>query len=107
MKPFPPTLREKRRYIHFTVRGSQAGEAVAQAINDSMLSLFGEDGYAKANFSIVDYSAGMGVCRCTNDWLDNSLVALAFVSQIDAKPARIDVLGVSGTLKALGQAKGI
>ena len=101
MKPFPPTLREKRRYIEFRVRGPQGEKDATQAINNVFLSLFGENGYADANLSVIEYSRGKGILRCSHDWLDNTLVALAFVAKIGAENARIEVLGVSGTLKTL------
>ena len=107
MKPFPPTLREKRRYIEFRVIGPSGEKDVSQALSNSILSLFGEDGYAKANFSIIEYSKGKGICRCTHDWLDNILVALAFVAKINGENARIMVLSVSGTLKTIRKAKSI
>ncbi|MFC2174617.1 Rpp14/Pop5 family protein [archaeon] len=106
MKPFPPTLREKRRYIEFKVYGPTVEKDVSQAVSNSVLSLFGEDGYAKANFSIIEYSRGKGICRCTHDWLDNVLVALAFVDRVGGEKARITVLSVSGTLKTIRKAKG-
>ncbi|MCK4327586.1 MAG: ribonuclease P protein component 2 [Candidatus Diapherotrites archaeon] len=107
MKPFPPTLREKRRYIEFKVHGPTTEKDVSQAISNSVLSLFGEDGYARANFSIIEYEKGVGICRCTHEWLDNILIALAFVGQIKGEKARITVLSVSGTLKTIRKAKGI
>ena len=106
MRPFPPTLREKRRHIRFKALGFNDDEAV-QAITGSMLSLFGEDGYARSAFSIVECEKGVGTCRCTNDWLDNVLVALAFARGTGEKRGRIAVLGVSGTLKKVRKAKGI
>ena len=105
MKPFPPTLRERRRYIHFKVIGSQSKKEVEYALNNAILSLFGEDGYARSNFSIVEYDKGRGICRCTHEWLDNILVALAFLKEIEKKPAKIEVLSVSGTLKTIRKAK--
>ena len=115
MKPFPPTLRERRRYIHFKVisptitsdlpGGSQNQTEVEYAISGAVLSLFGEDGYAKSNFSMIEYEKGKGICRCTHDWLDNILVALAFLREIEKKPAKIEVLSVSGTLKTIRKAK--
>ena len=106
MKPFPPTLREKRRYIKFKVHGQTAEKDVSQALSNSVLSLFGEDGYAHSNFSIIEYEKGVGICRSSHDWLDNILVALAFVTQIKGEKARISVLEVSGTLKKTRRAKG-
>lgn len=99
MKPYPPTLREKRRYIKFKVVGNKGEKPVIDALNRAVLSLFGEDGYARANFSIIEYANGKGICRCTHNWLDNVLVTLAFIREIDKKPAKIEVLEVSGTLK--------
>lgn len=101
MKPFPPTLREKRRYIEFQVFGEADEKEVTKAINRSILGLFGEDGYSRANVSFVEYSGGRGILKCAHNWLGNILIALAFVTQIRAKPARIEATGVSGTLKSL------
>jgi len=101
MRPYPPTLRERRRYIRFKVHGMAGEKEVAQAIQFSMLSLFGEDGYARSNFSIIRYERGDGICRCTHDWLDNCLIALALVREIGGKPARIEATAVSGTIKGL------
>ena len=101
MKPFPPTLRERRRYIKFKVHGATDEKEVNQAISSSVLSLFGEDGYARSNFSIIEYEKGVGICRCTHDWLDNILVALVFVRKIGPKDGRITAQEVSGTLKTI------
>ncbi len=103
MKPYPPSLRERRRYIQFEAYGAAGEGEVSQAIRHSVMSLFGEDGYARSNFSIIRYGKGRGICRCTHSWLDNCLVALALVREAGGRPIRIKAAAVSGTIKGLAR----
>ena len=101
MKPFPPTIREKSRYIRFQVVGEKSEKVVRQALNNSVMQLFGEDGYSRSGCAIISYEKGVGVMRCTHEWLDNVLVALTFVTKIGSKQGKVEVLAVSGTIKGL------
>jgi RNase P/RNase MRP subunit POP5 len=97
-----PTLREKRRYLHFEVVCSEASEEEAkQALYAGLLAFLGEQGVALANPKLIKYDAKTrrGILRCRRDALEAVRAAVALISSVDAKRARIDVINVSGSIK--------
>ncbi|MBN3037291.1 MAG: hypothetical protein JW834_02505 [Candidatus Diapherotrites archaeon] len=99
MKPFPAVLREHKRYVAFRVHGVLDEQAVKSALSQAVLGLIGESGFADANFSVVGYAGGEGVCRSTDLRLYDVIAALTLVSRIGEQPAWVEVLGVSGTIR--------
>jgi len=105
MPPIPPTLREKRRYIHFqVVSEADASESdVKHAAYNSIISFLGEYGSAKANPKFIEYDpkTRKGIVKCTHTELELVKAALALVSELNNKPACFRLLRVSGTLKTI------
>ena len=94
----------KRRYLVFRVLSEQvpAGEAVLEAITDSIDTLFGEFGLSRLHFIPIFYDEkkGEGIIRCDHEDVLDLRAAIAFIDQVESKPASIIISGVSGTLKA-------
>ena len=78
---------------------------VMDAVQTSILRLFGEYGASQANLKRIKYlpEKQQLVIRCSHTMLDKVRAAIASTIMIDEKPAAIHVIGVSGTLKALSK----
>lgn len=104
MKPYPPVLKEKRRYLAFKVHAKMrfTENQVKHSLNESLLTLLGEDGAAKSHFRIVEYdeSTMSGIARSTHDMLDQVLFTLTLIKDVQGKNAWCEILGVSGTIEA-------
>ena len=99
--------REKRRYLALKVANEQPLDerVVMDAVQTSILRLFGEYGASQANLKRIKYlpEKQQLVIRCSHTMLDKVRAAIASTIMIDEKPAAIHVIGVSGTLKALSK----
>ncbi|MCD4739868.1 ribonuclease P protein component 2 [archaeon] len=104
MTPYPPVLREKRRYISFKVHAKMlfTENQVKHSLNNSILDLLGERGVASSGFNIVEYNEQMmsGIARSTNEQLDNVIFALTLIKDVQGKNAWCQILGVSGTIES-------
>jgi RNase P/RNase MRP subunit POP5 len=99
--------REKRRYLALTAVCEQppSEEAVLNAVQASVHTLFGEYGASKANLRLIKKrpeKEQIVVC-CSHKALEQVRAAIASTTVIDGKAGAIHVLGVSGTLKALSK----
>ena len=99
--------REKRRYLALKTETEQPlnEQIVLDAVQASVLSLFGEYGASKANIKPIKYTPENSqlVIRCSHTMLDKVRAAIASAIMADGKPTAIHVVGVSGTLKALSK----
>ena len=99
--------REKRRYLALKVVSEQAFNEMAllDAVQDSVLRLFGEYGASKAEIKLIKAipEKRQLVIRCSLLMLEKVRAAIASTDEVDSKPATVDVVGVSGTLKALSK----
>ena len=93
-----PTMREKRRYIHFRfecscrLTESEANDEIYHAI----LSFLGELGFSQANPRLVEFNDNSGVLLCSNSELQKVKAALALVGKVKGEEGCIRVLKVSG-----------
>lgn len=97
-----PTLREKRRYLLFEIACSSASEPEAkQALYAGLLAFLGEHGVALANPKLIEYDAKTrrGILRCRRDAVEGVRQAVALISDVNARRARVDVIKVSGSIK--------
>ena len=87
------------------IEGSLDEKDIINAVWNSVIQLFGEYGASQTNLSLIRYDAqrNYGVLRCSHGAIDVVRAAVASVTDINEKPSVIHVLGVSGTLKALGK----
>ena len=98
--------REKRRYLALTVAGEQVfnEQAVLDAVQASVHRLFGEYGGSKANLKLIKRpDKEQIVIRCSHKALEQVRAAIASTTVIGVKAGAIQVVGVSGTLKALAK----
>ncbi len=101
-----PTLRERRRYIAFKLHCAQPLQEadLNTAIWHSILNFLGELGTAEANAwilkGIYTPEKKIGLIRCGHTSVEHVRAALALISRIGDEPVVIEVLGISGTIKA-------
>lgn len=95
----------RRRYLALRVLGEHfvSKRDVVDAVWSAVLQLFGEYGASQASLTFIEYNSdrSWGIVRCSHRALEMVRASVASVTEINGKPVAIDVLGVSGTLKAL------
>jgi ribonuclease P/MRP protein subunit POP5 len=97
--------RVRRRYLAIKVLSEQSisKREIVDAVWNAVLQLFGEYGASQTNLTFIEYNSekSWGIVRCSHRALEMVRASVASVIEINGKPVAIDVLGVSGTLKAL------
>lgn len=74
---------------------------VFNAIRDTILQLHGEACLAFAKVRVLSVSDSTIVIKCSNKYAKNILSAISLVSKIGDRPAVLDPLLISGTIKKL------
>lgn len=107
MKATPPTIRSRQRYIIFQIYGEEKfkKEDVVHAITRTGMRFLGELGYSKAKAWLMDFDANSqrGILKIENTEKDRIKATLVLIDKINEKRTRINVLGVSGTIKKAKQ----
>jgi len=104
MKPRPPTLRTKKRYI--LARIDPPGVEIEPrdlyySILESLTSLFGDVLAAEAGFVLISCESGYAEIRCTRGLEHQLRTALSTVTGVQGKKVALRSLATSGTLLAL------
>lgn len=106
MKPFPPVLREKTRYLSFELvtEANPIKEEAIKALYGAVLDTLGKLGAAKAGFSVANYDekAKKGILTCNNKEIAYIRASLALLSRINDAEAFVRITGVSGSFKKGG-----
>lgn len=73
------------------------------AVWNAVLKFYGEYGASRTGLTLIDYNMKkrFAVIRTVHTTVDMIRTALASITKIGNKPAAINVLTVSGTIKAL------
>jgi ribonuclease P/MRP protein subunit POP5 len=104
MKPRPPTLRTKKRYILARIDppGVETGpRELYYSILESFTGLFGDVLSAEAGIVLVSSEGGYAEVRCTRGLEHQVRTALATVTEVQEKKIALRSLATSGTLLAL------
>jgi len=95
----------RRRYLALRVLSKQSVSKrdVMDAVWNAVFQLFGEYGASQTNLTFIEYNSekSWGIVRCSHKAVEMVRASVASVTEINGKPVAIDVLRVSGTLKAL------
>src|SRR3989338_2555444 len=96
-KPVIPSLREKRRYIAYSIMSEerQVSNNVKAAIEEASRQFLGEMDYSKAGL-IVMANDNKGVARVNNRYLSKVRAAMTLITNINGKKVMIKVDRVSG-----------
>lgn len=103
VKPTPPTLRERNRYIVLKLSSGRvlARQDVVKSAWNTVLRFLGEWGAGESGFYFMDWDekSFKGIIRVNHGGVEKVRAALVLVKDVSGTPVRPQVLGVSGTLK--------
>jgi ribonuclease P/MRP protein subunit POP5 len=101
MKILPPTLRESNRYLAFsaTSEGDIPRRDLVNEILFCAATLFGDTGSSEMGISLLSFEENKGIIQCRVDMVWETRAVLATVKSIKGMRTRIQVLGVSGTVR--------
>jgi len=103
LKPLPPTLRERNRYLTLELLSDSnfGREELIKAIQNSCLNFLGELGTSKTSLWLLDWDERKrkGILKVNHKSVDEVRASLALIKEINKKPCILHVLGVSGTVK--------
>jgi ribonuclease P/MRP protein subunit POP5 len=109
LKILPPTLREKKRYIHFQVIPEEnetfTYSDLESAIWNTMLDFLGEMGVSKTSMWLLkdtwDKKKGVGIIKCNHKSTEKIIASLGLIDRLGDTRICFKILGVSGTIKGL------
>ncbi|MFH1391641.1 MAG: Rpp14/Pop5 family protein [Candidatus Diapherotrites archaeon] len=105
LKPIPPTLRGKKRYVKFELISDQTlkEENVKKAIWSIFRGVFGEKGIAEQKLWVVKWNSvkNQGILRCSHTEEENVKTGLLFLKNVDKQETIPLILKVSGSLTKL------
>ncbi len=100
-----PVKTVRRRYLAFKVLGSHnfSKRDLSNESTRKMLKTFNKSEIEERVIWVIRYDqlAGLGIIRCGHKSVDKVKLVLKKVRTISGKPVTIDVIGVSGTIRAL------
>ncbi len=107
LKMSSPTMRERDRYVHFSVRSEEplAYSDLEAAIWNTLLDFYGESGMSKMSVWLVknlwQQSDQSGVIRCNNRSVPQTIAGLGMISRIGESRICFKIHKVSGTIRGL------
>ncbi|MBR9679393.1 MAG: ribonuclease P protein component 2 [Nanoarchaeota archaeon] len=103
MKYLKSTLREKKRYVPFTISEETIFESFEKEFNKQFKELLGTEGFAEANPLLIHnlWKSTSGVLRVNHKHVVSSKVALTLIRKIENKKILVITNKVYGTLKKL------
>jgi len=97
--------RVKQRYLVLKIESAEPleEEDLRDAVWSALIKLFGEYGASRASLFLVQYDGERkeAVLRCSHKALEMVHASIASVTKIGEKPVAMQVLRISGTLRAL------
>lgn len=107
MRPLPPTIREKKRYILIRITGcSPEQKDIYRAVADSVADIFGDVGAAKMHPVVVWSENGYAVVRCTRGFEKSVRAAISCVSKCGGVSANFRPVNTSGSIRGAKQKMG-
>ncbi|NYT21715.1 MAG: ribonuclease P [Methanomicrobiales archaeon] len=104
MKPLPPTLRTKKRYILAGIEPPGAAsdqKELYRAISGAVTSLFGDVRAAAIGPAVISSGPDYVIVRCTRSGERDLRIALSFVTAVGNENIVLRPKATSGTLHAL------
>lgn len=106
-----PIRNIRRRYLLFDVNSETTHDEkeVWETIRNSIQGLYGVKGFSLIDPNLIEYSQSnsAGIIRCTHDMERYLRAALAYITDVDGKPAAIRISRSSGTIHALRKKEGL
>ncbi|MCK4938624.1 MAG: hypothetical protein KAR85_08475 [Methanosarcinales archaeon] len=105
MKILPPTLRESKRYLAFSLAAEDEiyRHDLINELNFATAALVGEVGSSELGMRLLGFEDCHGIMQCAANNVWKVRGVMASISSIKGRRVRIKVLGVSGTVRATTQ----
>lgn len=104
LKGLLPSLREKKRYIAFSIKSADdiSFKEAKNEIETSMLKFIGELGFANTGpLFLKDWKDMKGIVKVNTKYVDHTKAAMALIKEINGKKAKIESIAVSGVLNKI------
>jgi ribonuclease P/MRP protein subunit POP5 len=103
MKPLLPTLKEKKRYIGFSVisKAKLSEQSISSSIHSGLLSYLGSHGMGCAGAAVLKVQGKMAILRVNTQYVNHAKAAMTLMHKIGSNNVIIKSERVSGTLKQL------
>jgi len=101
LKGLPPSLRYRKRYIVFEIKGESRinKQEMTRELWRNLVSLFGDEGSADTRMWVEEFDMGKGIIRCSVESVDKIKLALLTLKDIKGENILPVIHGVFGTLK--------
>lgn len=105
MKPLPPSIREKERYLRFRIHAEEKVEfgELADAVWSAVLGYIGSKGAGNSNHWIISNQFNEdkqeGIIRVERSSVDDFRAALSFINSFGDKNGFLEITKVSGSIK--------
>ena len=103
MKPFPPTLRERRRYVVFKIISDKkfTKKEVEKALTSVIFRAIGLFGAVDSSYWLVKFyeDKQIGIIRVTNKYKDKLFACLAFFNEVEGEKITLKLIKTTGTIK--------
>lgn len=115
IKGLLPTLREKKRFVVFQIEVLDQNrknykfnfDNLSKSLFNSLVKFLGTINLGKSGFWLVKDNyfkdKNSGLIKVSTKYKDNLIGALSLVENIDNVKVKVNVLGVSGTIKGAGR----
>ncbi|MCG7847585.1 MAG: hypothetical protein MIO93_00190 [ANME-2 cluster archaeon] len=105
MKILPPTLRESKRYLAFSLAAEDkiSRHDLIHELNFAATALVGDVGSSELGMRLLAFDEYSGIMQCAATKVWEVRGVMASISSIKGLCVRIKVLGVSGTVRATTQ----
>ncbi|MDW7775385.1 MAG: Rpp14/Pop5 family protein [Methanosarcinales archaeon] len=105
MKILPPTLRESKRYLAFSLASEDeiSRRELIYELNNAATALVGDVGSSELGMRLLAFDECSGIMQCAANKVWEVRGIMASVSSVKGVRVRIKVLGVSGTVRATTQ----
>lgn len=107
LKMSSPTLRERERYVYFSVRSQEpiTYSDLEAAIWNTLLEFYGESGVGRMSIWMVkntwDQTTQSGVIRCNNLSVPKLVAGLGLISRLGESRIVLKIEKISGTIRGL------
>ncbi|MDP3916679.1 MAG: Rpp14/Pop5 family protein [Nanoarchaeota archaeon] len=103
LKVLTPVLREKKRYLVYSVdyfgNKSAGYELTKKYVNKAIFGFIGDLGYGKAGVMFIKGDGKKGIMKVQRGYVDHIRTSLMAVREIENKDVAIRCLGLSGSVK--------
>ena len=104
MRPRPPTLRDKKRYILVRITPpwiTADTKSLYHAIHKAVTSLWGDEGSSRIQVAVMYGEPEFCIIRCRRGCEQKLGIAITMVRFLNDQPVSLRSLAVSGTIRSL------